>query len=122
MPPFPHSLSPCLSLATLTSKKEEAVPESLKNIILVMSSGGYLVAPTTDDGEGDDENQDPKKDRLWNETWKRLERFLPGLKGEVFPQQQAGKKTGVPIRAAVEKEQPATEEAAEEEEEAPAAA
>lgn len=50
---------------------EEAVPESLKNILLVMADGGYL--------------RREKGDRLWEETRKRLERFLPRLVEEVFP-------------------------------------
>ena len=41
-----------------------------------MSNGGYLVPP----------EKNPAHARLWNETWKRLERFLPGLKGELFPE------------------------------------
>lgn len=52
---------------------EEAVRESLKNILLVMSTGGYLVR-----GSGDE-----NLEKLWEETWKRLERFLPDLKGEL---------------------------------------
>ncbi|KAI9800297.1 MAG: GDP/GTP exchange factor for ARF [Piccolia ochrophora] len=56
---------------------EEAVPESLKNILLVMSSGGFLVPPS----------QDPSHERLWVETWKRLERFLPDLFAELFPEE-----------------------------------
>ncbi|EON60989.1 hypothetical protein W97_00199 [Coniosporium apollinis CBS 100218] len=56
---------------------EEAVPESLKNILLVMSSGGYLVPP----------DQDPEQAELWNETWKRLNRFLPNLFEELFPEE-----------------------------------
>ncbi|KAH8602112.1 hypothetical protein B0O99DRAFT_605636 [Bisporella sp. PMI_857] len=52
---------------------EEAVPESLKNILLVMSSSGFLVAP----------KQDPSKEKLWVETWKRLDRFLPDLRKEL---------------------------------------
>ncbi|MCJ1313116.1 GDP/GTP exchange factor for ARF [Agyrium rufum] len=54
---------------------EEAVPESLKNILLVMSSGGYLVRP----------EEAPDKASLWDETWKRLERFLPRMYREIFP-------------------------------------
>jgi len=54
---------------------EEAVPESLKNIILVMSSGGYLVPP----------RENPANKELWDQTWARLERFLPNLFGELFP-------------------------------------
>ena len=55
---------------------EEAVPESLKNILLVMADGGYLVPPA----------KDPQQATLWNETWKRLERFLPGMFREIFPE------------------------------------
>lgn len=52
------------------------MPESLKNILLVMANGGYLVAPP---------NNDPEKERIWTETQKRLDRFLPNLFGEIFP-------------------------------------
>ncbi|KAI5305097.1 MFS sugar transporter [Ascosphaera pollenicola] len=54
---------------------EEAIPESLKNILLVMANGGYITRPS----------EDPSKERLWSETQKRLDRFLPNLFGEVFP-------------------------------------
>lgn len=57
----------------LTNPQEEAVPESLKNIILVMSSSGYLVPPT----------EDPSQEKLWTETWKRIDRFLPDLRKEL---------------------------------------
>lgn len=55
--------------------QEEAIPESLKNIILLMAAGGYLVPPS----------QDPSKEEIWVETKKRLERFLPDLFPEIFP-------------------------------------
>ncbi|KAK2746377.1 GDP/GTP exchange factor for ARF [Myotisia sp. PD_48] len=54
---------------------EEAVPESLKNILLIMADGGYLVPPS----------KDPSKEKLWVETQKRLDRFLPHLFLEIFP-------------------------------------
>ncbi|OJD27159.1 hypothetical protein ACJ73_01445 [Blastomyces percursus] len=54
---------------------EEAVPESLKNILLVMADGGYLAPPA----------EDPTKERIWVETQKRLDRFLPHLFAEIFP-------------------------------------
>ncbi|PGH14138.1 hypothetical protein AJ79_03255 [Helicocarpus griseus UAMH5409] len=54
---------------------EEAVPESLKNILLVMADGGYLASPA----------EDPSKEELWVETQKRLDRFLPHLFAEIFP-------------------------------------
>ncbi|THC97897.1 hypothetical protein EYZ11_002648 [Aspergillus tanneri] len=55
---------------------EEAIPESLKNILLVMADGGYLVPPS----------QDTTKELVWNETKKRLDRFLPDLFKEIFPE------------------------------------
>ncbi|KAL1645158.1 GDP/GTP exchange factor for ARF [Diplodia intermedia] len=56
---------------------EEAVPESLKNILLVMSSGGYLASP----------DEKPEQEELWRETWTKLDRFLPNLMSEVFPEE-----------------------------------
>lgn len=52
---------------------EEAVPENLKNILLFMSSSGYLVPPS----------KDPSHEKLWVETWKRIDRFLPDLRAEL---------------------------------------
>ncbi|KAJ8060514.1 hypothetical protein OCU04_010835 [Sclerotinia nivalis] len=52
---------------------EEAVPESLKNVLLVMSSSGYLVP----------RSQDEAQEKLWTETWKRIDRFLPDLRKEI---------------------------------------
>lgn len=52
---------------------EEAVPENLKNILLFMSSSGYLVPPS----------KDPSQEKLWIETWKRIDRFLPDLRTEL---------------------------------------
>jgi golgi-specific brefeldin A-resistance guanine nucleotide exchange factor 1 len=47
----------------------------MKNILLVMQSGGYLAPPT----------EKPEQAELWNETWKRLNRFLPNLYKELYP-------------------------------------
>ena len=54
---------------------EEAVPESLKNILLVMADGGFITPPV--DGQ--------PRTELWDETCKRVDRFLPELMGEIFP-------------------------------------
>ena len=62
---------------------EEAVPESLKNILLVMASQGILVRPERED-QGQD--QDLGKERLWTETRKRMERFMPQLWEDIFPE------------------------------------
>ncbi|KAK4640514.1 GDP/GTP exchange factor for ARF [Podospora bellae-mahoneyi] len=52
---------------------EEAVPENLKNVLLIMASNGYLVPPS----------KNPEREELWNETWKRIDRFLPGLRADL---------------------------------------
>lgn len=38
-----------------------------------MSSSGFLVPPSTDSSQ----------EKLWVETWKRLDRFLPDLRKEL---------------------------------------
>lgn len=42
-----------------------------------MTSGGLLERPLPTTPES--------KSQLWEQTWKRLERFLPDLKEELFP-------------------------------------
>jgi brefeldin A-resistance guanine nucleotide exchange factor 1 len=49
------------------------VPENLKNVLLFMASSGYLVPP----------NENPEHEKLWVETWKRIDRFLPDLRNEL---------------------------------------
>ncbi len=58
---------------------EEAVPESLKNILLVMANSKILAPPSS--GEQPSE--------LWIETGKRVDRFLPDLMTELFPEAKA---------------------------------
>lgn len=68
---------------------DEAIPESLKNIVLVMASAGYLVPPSAGvipgDGAGAGSGRTPLQRRLWEVTWARMERFLPGLLEGAFP-------------------------------------
>ena len=47
-----------------------------------MASGGILVRPE-DRREGAEGGSG--KAKLWDQTWRRLERLLPDLKGELFP-------------------------------------
>lgn len=54
-------------------RQEEAVPENLKNVLLIMSSNGYLVPPS----------RNPAREELWNETWRRIDRFLPNLRADL---------------------------------------
>ena len=42
-------------------------------MLLFMASSGYLVPPS----------QDASKEKLWTETWKRIDRFLPDLRSEL---------------------------------------
>ncbi|KAF9294433.1 GDP/GTP exchange factor for ARF [Mortierella antarctica] len=56
----------------------EAVPESLKNCLLVMSTS-----------EAFSEASASRPDSLWNVTWARINKFLPNLKAEIFPAQSA---------------------------------
>ena len=56
---------------------KEAVGENLKNMLLVLSNGGYLVSP----------DEQPEKEQLWDETWKRINRFQPELFKELFPEE-----------------------------------
>lgn len=57
--------------------------ESLKNILLVMSSGGYLKRPCEDGDQSEQQKQ------LWNDTSNRLHKFLPNLMPELFPEAEA---------------------------------
>jgi brefeldin A-resistance guanine nucleotide exchange factor 1 len=72
--------------------QEEAVAENLKNILLVMSSQGILVPPS-----GDEEQE---RAVLWNETWRRLDRFLPHLCAEIFPDEVKKPRTTTAATAA----------------------
>ncbi|XP_053393405.1 Golgi-specific brefeldin A-resistance guanine nucleotide exchange factor 1-like isoform X2 [Mercenaria mercenaria] len=88
---FLQHLSPLLSLSTFTALwltildfmdkymhadrsdlLAEAIPESLKNMLLVMDTAGIFQT-------GDDIDS-----QLWRLTWDRIDTFLPHLKGELF--------------------------------------
>jgi brefeldin A-resistance guanine nucleotide exchange factor 1 len=81
--------------------KEEAVPESLKNMMLVMAKDGYLVPPS----------EDPSKEKLWVETWKRLDRFLPDLREEL-PQLSQPETPKEEMKSPVIEQQPGKEQSA----------
>ncbi|KAF8184945.1 Sec7-domain-containing protein [Mycena galopus ATCC 62051] len=59
----------------------EAVPESLKNVVLVMHAAQILVPPPA---EGDDTRNDRQR-TMWIATNERVERFLPGFIASVIP-------------------------------------
>ncbi|KAI0080604.1 Sec7-domain-containing protein [Panus rudis PR-1116 ss-1] len=58
----------------------EAVPETLKNVLLVMNATNLLVPPPS----GED-TRDHRQKALWAATHERIERFLPGFLSEVIP-------------------------------------
>lgn len=90
---FLHHLTPLLSLSTFANlwlmilnfmdkymhaeKSDllyEAIPESLKNMLLVMDSAKVFESP---DGRSE----------LWDVTWERIGQFLPNMKEELFREQ-----------------------------------
>ena len=62
--------------------------ENMKNILLVMSSQGILVPPPSEENK--------EREPLWNETWKRLDRFLPHLFAEIFPEEVKKPRSAAP--------------------------
>ncbi|XP_077999496.1 Golgi-specific brefeldin A-resistance guanine nucleotide exchange factor 1-like [Glandiceps talaboti] len=94
---FLQHLTPLLSLPTFTAlwltildfmdkymhkdKSDllsEAIPESLKNMLLVMDTARVF----------NDMDEDEERSQLWEVTWERIDCFLPGLKNEVFKPQE----------------------------------
>ena len=75
---------------------EEAVPESLKNILLVMAGSKVFTVPTL--GEQPSE--------LWLETCKRVDRFLPNLMAELFPQAAERSHSSSSVRPSSDKSDP----------------
>ncbi|KAM0279817.1 hypothetical protein ACHAQH_004368 [Verticillium albo-atrum] len=63
---------------------EEAVRENLKNVLLFMSSSGYLVSPS----------KDASKETLWTETWSRIDRFVPDMKSDLAIDEPRGDREG----------------------------
>ena len=65
-----------------------------------MSSSGFLVPP----------QQDRSKEKLWVETWKRLDRFLPDLRKELEldPKEDLKEEPKVEESVAGEKDAPLT--------------
>lgn len=66
----------------------EAVPESLKNVLLVMNTSGALRPPTMPHEREDEAISQIDEEvqlRRWAATEERLESFLPGFLDEVIP-------------------------------------
>ncbi|KZV62609.1 Sec7-like domain is implicated in guanine nucleotide exchange function [Peniophora sp. CONT] len=60
----------------------EAVPESLKNVVLVMHAADLLVPPV---GEGIHDTRSARQQVLWDATYQRVEGVLPGFLAAVIP-------------------------------------
>ncbi|KAH9048480.1 Sec7-like domain is implicated in guanine nucleotide exchange function [Lactarius hengduanensis] len=91
-----------LMLTDRSDQLSEAVPESLKNVILVMQSAGLLVPPTVD--ERGNPRDEPNR-LLWQITHDKIEQFMPGFMGSVIPPAPAPS-TGPTTIAATSAEKP----------------
>ncbi|KAL8953387.1 MAG: hypothetical protein Q9222_000764 [Ikaeria aurantiellina] len=99
-----------------TRLAEEEIAESLKNILYFMKNDGYLLPPpspslslSTSPPANDQQVTD-----LWQETWKRVDRLLPGMRKEIFPnpppqQQQPQEKQRTSNEPTAEREEKAAE-------------
>ena len=59
----------------------DAVPESLKNMLLVMDTAGIFNSSPTGPGYA---SVQPATTPLWELTWDKLDGFLPHLMTDVF--------------------------------------
>ena len=78
-------LSLSLSYSLLPSQpisQYEAIPESLKNMLLVMSTQGIFDNLMNPKSQSD---VDSPKQQLWGITWRRIDTFLPNFIQELFP-------------------------------------
>lgn len=64
-----------------------------------MASSGYLVPPS----------KDPAQEKLWVETWKRIDRFLPDLQNELALDEPKGEKKVEEVAPTEKPEKPAKE-------------
>lgn len=67
----------------------EAVPESLKNVLLVMNASGFLLPPH--------QSRTEEQAVLWDATFERIQPFLPNLREELFPSPKAIVPAPVPV-------------------------
>jgi len=63
----------------------EAIPESLKNVLLVLSASGAFPENPYEKSEGQLEGDSLKQKVIWDSTWEHIEPFLPDLRIELFP-------------------------------------
>ena len=68
----------CIGNIFAFCSQAEAIPESLKNMLLVMDTAGVFECP--------EDGSNSEKCQMWLITWDRINAFLPGLKEELFKQ------------------------------------
>jgi golgi-specific brefeldin A-resistance guanine nucleotide exchange factor 1 len=56
-----------------TEKLQEAIPELVKNILMVMKASGILLKASANENS------------LWEATWLQVDKIVPSLQSEVFP-------------------------------------
>lgn len=72
----------------------EAIPESLKNMLLVMSTQGVFDDPSLNHITRQQPTDpctsphDTDKRKLWSDTWNRIDQFLPSFLTELFPSEK----------------------------------
>jgi len=62
------------------AQQYEAVPESLKNVVLVMNASNILVPPSSPE-----DTRTPSQASLWQSTHEKMDSFLPGFLDELIP-------------------------------------
>ncbi|KAI9144046.1 hypothetical protein BKA69DRAFT_1122695 [Paraphysoderma sedebokerense] len=72
-------LKPCFQEGA-SNYLHEAALESLKNMLLVMSSSGLFLKSSSQTS-----TEEPVYNDLWESTWKIIDPILPQLKNEMFP-------------------------------------
>jgi hypothetical protein len=70
-------------LLTSKRKQREGILESIKNLLLVLSTQGVLIPPK-DGAEVKNGDEASTNLNFWNPTWSHLDKLLPGLKEELF--------------------------------------
>ena len=72
------------SLSLFRCVQYEAIPESLKNMLLVMATQGVFDLAAINTGQSD-RSSGSHAQELWELTWNRIEEFLPHFLKALFP-------------------------------------
>ena len=72
------------SLSLFRCVQYEAIPESLKNMLLVMATQGVFDLAAINTGQSDCSSGSHAQE-LWELTWNRIEEFLPNFLKALFP-------------------------------------